>query len=192
MPVHVDPTATWPTPGADVTRCNDVVKELAKKIVSTSPNSPVARRTSSDDAKDPWTSDKASPCRPSLAASAVMIEVRVRRRTRRGALKNMDEPTTLRRNGETAFAISPDNADQGLRFGMPVVHRRRARTGCSGVPDAVQRVPGDAKHRPVRCAAEPGPLRKMNPGPAAHHLRAALHPGSDTVSSWSCRPARPS
>ena len=28
--------------------------------------------------KDPWTSDKASPCRPSLAASAVMIEVRVR------------------------------------------------------------------------------------------------------------------
>jgi len=27
--------------------------------------------------------------------------------------------------------------------------------GC--FPDAVQRAPGDAKHRPVRCSAEPGP-----------------------------------
>jgi hypothetical protein len=29
----------------------------------------------------------------------------------------------------------------------------------SRVPDAVQRSPGDAKHRPVRCSAEPGPMR---------------------------------
>ena len=28
----------------------------------------------------------------------------------------------------------------------------------SRVPDAVQRAPGDAKHRPVRCSAEPGPM----------------------------------
>jgi hypothetical protein len=35
----------------------------------------------------------------------------------RAALKNMDEPIILRRNGETAFAISPDVVDQGLRFG---------------------------------------------------------------------------
>jgi hypothetical protein len=55
------------------------------------------------------------------------------------AFKNMLEPSILRRSGETAFAISPDNADQGLRFGMPVVHRRTA-TGWSRVPDAVQRV----------------------------------------------------
>jgi hypothetical protein len=39
----------------------------------------------------------------------------------------MDEPTIFRRNGETAFAISPDNADQDLKFGMPVVHRRTGR-----------------------------------------------------------------
>jgi hypothetical protein len=30
----------------------------------------------------------------------------------------MDEPSILQRNGETAFAISPDNADQDLRFGI--------------------------------------------------------------------------
>ena len=44
----------------------------------------------------------------------------------RAALKNMDEPIILRRNGETAFAISPDNADQGLRFGVsiPAPHPR--------------------------------------------------------------------
>jgi hypothetical protein len=34
-----------------------------------------------------------------------------------GVLKNVDEPSTLQRNGETAFAISPDHADRGLRFG---------------------------------------------------------------------------
>ena len=33
----------------------------------------------------------------------------------RAALKNMDEPIILRRNGETAFAISPDHVDQGLK-----------------------------------------------------------------------------
>jgi hypothetical protein len=40
----------------------------------------------------------------------------------RSALKNLDEPSTLRRNGETAFAISPDNADQDLKFGIPPPH----------------------------------------------------------------------
>jgi hypothetical protein len=34
----------------------------------------------------------------------------------------MLEPSILRRSGETAFAISPDNADQGLRFGIPPPH----------------------------------------------------------------------
>src|SRR5216117_473835 len=37
----------------------------------------------------------------------------------------MDEPSSLRRNGETAFAISPDNADWGLIF------RVAARASCS-------------------------------------------------------------
>jgi hypothetical protein len=37
----------------------------------------------------------------------------------------MVEPIILRRNGETAFAISPDDADQGLRFGIP--HRISSR-----------------------------------------------------------------
>jgi hypothetical protein len=34
----------------------------------------------------------------------------------------MDEPIILRRSGETAFAISPDDADQGLRLGIPPPH----------------------------------------------------------------------
>src|SRR5215216_5761207 len=40
----------------------------------------------------------------------------------RGALKNMDHRSILQRNGETAFAISPDNAEQGLRFGILPPH----------------------------------------------------------------------
>jgi len=55
---------------------------------------------------------------------ASVLRFRLGPRASSGALKNMGEPSTLQRNGETAFAISPDNADQGLRFGMLVVHRR--------------------------------------------------------------------
>jgi hypothetical protein len=48
---------------------------------------------------------------------SVSISFRRGSRVRRGVLKNVDEPSTLQRNGETAFAISPDNVDRGLRFG---------------------------------------------------------------------------
>jgi hypothetical protein len=37
---------------------------------------------------------------------------RLARRTRRGVMKNMDEPSILQRNGETAFAISPNVASK--------------------------------------------------------------------------------
>src|SRR5882762_5897902 len=47
----------------------------------------------------------------------------------------------------------------------------------SRVPDAVQRSPGDAKHRPVRCSAEPGPSTNMGPGSGAH--RSALRSARD-------------
>src|SRR6266700_2026038 len=61
-------------------------------------------------------------------------------------------------------------------------HRRRDGQAAvkSRVPDAVQRSPGDAKHRPARCSAEPGPIctatsPTMGPGSAAHRfaLRSA-------------------
>jgi hypothetical protein len=42
----------------------------------------------------------------------------------------------------------------------------------SRAPDAAQR-PGDAEHRPVRCAAEPGPMSQRAPWPAGSRLRAA-------------------
>src|SRR6187549_1218347 len=52
--------------------------------------------------------------------------------------------------------------------------RGAAEAGLTRVPDAVQRSPGDAKHRPVRCSAEPGPthfpLRYMGPGSAAQRF----------------------
>jgi hypothetical protein len=35
-----------------------------------------------------------------------------------GGLKNVLEHQILQRNGETACAISPDNAEQGLKFGV--------------------------------------------------------------------------
>src|SRR6266404_4919866 len=43
---------------------------------------------------------------------------------------------------------------------------------CVASPDAVQRSPDDAKHRPLRRAVEPGPQRRQAcgaPGSAAHH-----------------------
>jgi hypothetical protein len=39
---------------------------------------------------------------------------------RRNGLNNVDEPTILQRNGETAAAISPDSAEQDLRLGVQV------------------------------------------------------------------------
>ena len=49
------------------------------------------------------------------------------------------------------------------------------------VPDAVQRDPGDAKHRPVRCSAEPGPTRpgRDRPRLCSAPLRGAPRPGHD-------------
>jgi hypothetical protein len=40
------------------------------------------------------------------------------------------------------------------------------------VPDAVQRLPGDAKHRPVTMFRRAGthPQQRMDPGTAAHHF----------------------
>jgi hypothetical protein len=46
------------------------------------------------------------------------------------------------------------------------------------VPDAVQRVPGDAKHRPVRCAADPGPTLGKSAGLYRSRISAA--------SLWCC------
>ena len=67
----------------------------------------------------------------------------------------------------------------------------------SRAPDAAQRPPGDAKHRPVRrCAAEPGPIhlrRTMSPlGPGSAPQRPARCNLSGTTSephrfAWGCR-----
>jgi hypothetical protein len=58
--------------------------------------------------------------------------------------------------------------------------RREAAKAClllndgSRAPDAAQRLPGDAKHRPVRrCAAEPGPMYQRVSWPAGSRLCAA-------------------
>src|SRR6202041_3141026 len=47
------------------------------------------------------------------------------------------------------------------------------------VPDAAQRSPGDAKHRPVRCTAEPGPIESFMWTPDQQRTAsAAPHPGN--------------
>jgi hypothetical protein len=50
------------------------------------------------------------------------------------------------------------------------------------VPDAVQRSPGDAKHRPVTLLRRAGihKTNSMGPGSAAHRYRAAQRPGHST------------
>ena len=58
------------------------MNEVAKKIVSTSPSSPVAFRMSSDDAKASLASASASPRMPSRAVTLVMIDDRMRSGTK--------------------------------------------------------------------------------------------------------------
>ena len=53
--------------------------------------------------------------------------------------------------------------------------RKRALELRSHAPDAAQRFPGDAKHRPVRrCAAEPGPMQQRVVRPPGSRLCAPL------------------
>jgi hypothetical protein len=48
-------------------------------------------------------------------------------------LKNVDEPSTLQENGETVFAISPDDVAQKLKFSAaePYPHPVEPRSGVS-------------------------------------------------------------
>ena len=59
-------------------RCSAVVNEVAKKIVSTRPSTPVALRTSSEDANASRAIASASPRMPSLAVMVVRIADRMR------------------------------------------------------------------------------------------------------------------
>ncbi len=53
--------------------------------------------------------------------------------------------------------------------GSPSEHAHNRQGSCGPrVPDAVQRSTGDAKHRPVRCSAEPGPMRRIVWAPDLH------------------------
>jgi hypothetical protein len=53
-------------------------------------------------------------------------------------LKNIDEPSILQRNGETAFAVSLERSVEGLIIGF--VGNTEPALGRSDIPDAVQRV----------------------------------------------------
>ena len=79
---------------------------------------------------------------------------------RRGAFKNVDEPSTLQGNGETAFAISPDHADRGFRFRAAARHRGNVHAGlCHPDPASVlglvdQRALLDPRHHVAELGAD--------------------------------------
>ena len=57
--------------------------------------------------------------------------------------------------------VAPREGGRVSGIGCLKIESGIAGAGMFRVPDAVQRPPGDAKHRPVRCTAEPGPINAL-------------------------------
>ncbi|MFK4485873.1 hypothetical protein ABIA45_000951 [Bradyrhizobium sp. USDA 336] len=105
---------------------------------------------------------RASPPRGCEGVSANEMSVAERRRRH------------LLRHCERSEAIQSLSADAVLdcfaALAMTMLRQYRAEHR-SRAPDAAQRLPGDAKHRPVgRCAAEPGPMLQRVLQPAGSRL----------------------
>ena len=96
------------------TRCSAVVNEVAKKIVSTRPSTPVAFRTSSDDAKASWAVVSASPRMPSRTVTVVMIDERMRVGHERGDDDHEREERDERLPGERDAAIDELDLEHAL------------------------------------------------------------------------------